>query len=91
MLAAGRKLVGLAQRRTRHGALVQCGLLLRWKPAPLLAALDADPHDPEVARAAVGLRELSDVGQAQVIDAVEARLSGAGTRLPPPSPMPEVV
>lgn len=58
VLAGGRKLVGLAQRRRRHGALVQCGLLLRWDPGPLLSALGADPDDPEVCRAAVGLEEL---------------------------------
>jgi lipoate-protein ligase A len=57
--AGGRKLVGLSQRRRRHGALVQCGLLRRWRPGPLLAALGAEPDDPEVARAAVGLDELA--------------------------------
>ena len=56
--AAGRKLVGLAQRRRRHGALVACGLLRRWRPAPLLAAFAGEPDDPEVAAAAVGLDEL---------------------------------
>jgi len=29
---AGRKVVGLAQRRTRAGALFQCAALLRWDP-----------------------------------------------------------
>lgn len=58
--AGGRKLVGLAQRRRRPGALVQCGLLRRWRPARLLAALGADPGDPDVARTAVGLDELLD-------------------------------
>lgn len=54
-----RKLVGLAQRRRRHAALVQCGLLRRWRPQQLLAALGADADDPEIAHAAVGLAELS--------------------------------
>lgn len=58
--AGGRKLVGLAQRRRRQGALVQCGLLRRWRPARLLAALGADPDDPEVAASAVGLDDLLD-------------------------------
>lgn len=53
-----RKLVGLAQRRRRHAALVQCGLLRRWRPHHLLAALGADPDDPEIVHAAVGLAEL---------------------------------
>lgn len=56
--AGGRKLVGLAQRRRRGGVLVQCGLLRRWRPAPLLAALGADPDDRQVADAAVGLDDL---------------------------------
>lgn len=54
----GRKLVGLAQRRRRVGALVQCGLVRRWRPGRLLSALGADPDDAEITRAAVGLDEL---------------------------------
>lgn len=53
-----RKLVGLAQRRRRHGAMVQCGLLYRWGPRTLLAGLGADPTDVEIGRAAVGLAEI---------------------------------
>jgi lipoate-protein ligase A len=34
-----RKLVGIAQRRTRAGALFQCAVNLRWDPAPLVRAL----------------------------------------------------
>lgn len=58
VLHTGRKLVGLSQRRRRSGALVQCGMLWSWRPTPLLTALGADPHDPEVHGAAVGLRDL---------------------------------
>lgn len=49
----GRKVVGIAQRRTRGAARFQCALLLRWDPAPLLdvLALGAD----ERAQAAVDL------------------------------------
>ncbi len=36
---AGRKVVGISQRRTREGALFQCGALLAWEPARLCAAL----------------------------------------------------
>lgn len=53
-----RKLVGLAQRRRRHATMVQCGLLRRWRPQQLLAALGADPQDPEIQAAAVGLDEV---------------------------------
>jgi lipoate---protein ligase len=75
---AGRKLVGLSQRRRRWGALVQCGLLRSWQPAPLLAALGASPDDADITCRAVGLDELvrpappDDV----VMAAVEARLAG---------------
>lgn len=56
--SGGRKLLGLAQRRRRPGALIQCGLLRRWNPAPILAALGASPDDPEIEAAAVGLDDL---------------------------------
>lgn len=47
----GRKIVGLSQRRTRHGALFQCAVPMSWDPRPLLAAL-ALPGDER--RAAAG-------------------------------------
>lgn len=58
--SGGRKLVGLAQRRRRQGAVVACGVLLRWRPGPLLQAFGADPTDREIAAAAVGLADLLD-------------------------------
>lgn len=72
VLHDGRKLVGLAQRRRRHGVLVQCGLLWRWRPGPLLTAFGADPADPAVHAAAVGLRDLVDdpPGEAAIVEAV---------------------
>lgn len=79
----GRKLVGLAQRRRRPGALVQCGLLRRWRPSPLLAALGGDPDDAEVHEAAIGLDEtpagkVSDEEVvARVTDVLRARLDGS--------------
>lgn len=83
VLAGGRKLVGLAQRRRRQGALVQCGLLRRWRPAALLSALGAAPDDPEVADAAVGLDDLgrADLDDRAVISAVSSALL-AGYRCP---------
>lgn len=77
VLSGGRKLVGLAQRRRRQGALVQCGLLRRWTPGPLLAALGADPDDPEVAGAAVGLDDLglAGIGDEAVVAAVSTALA----------------
>lgn len=76
----GRKLVGLAQRRRRPGALVQCGLLRRWSPGALLAALGGDPDDAEVHAAAVGLDETAagnvsdEEVVARVVTALRARL-----------------
>lgn len=77
VLAGGRKLVGLAQRRRRPGALVQCGMLRRWHPRDLLAALGADPGDEEIARAAVGIEELGhgDLDDQTIIDAVSRVVS----------------
>lgn len=48
---AGRKAVGIAQRRTRDGALFQCAAPLAWDPAPLLVALALGPADREAAAA----------------------------------------
>ena len=53
----GAKLVGVAQRRTRIGALFQCAVLLEWEPDSLLDALGR-PAIGEVSGLAVGLRRL---------------------------------
>lgn len=58
--STGRKIVGLAQRRRRTGALLQCGLLRRWQPELLLAALGAAPHDEQIAAAAAGIDDFLD-------------------------------
>jgi lipoate-protein ligase A len=51
----GVKAVGLAQRRTRHGARFQTAVNLAWDPAPLLGLLALDPA--ERARASADLRD----------------------------------
>ena len=56
----GRKLVGVSQRRTRHGARFQCLVLRHWDPRPLLdlLALDAGERGQaaaELATVAAGL------------------------------------
>jgi lipoate---protein ligase len=78
VLVAGRKVVGLAQRRRRPGALVQCGLLRRWNPAALLAAFGGDPDDAEVLHGAAGLDDLLDDApdDVAVMAAVERMLTG---------------
>lgn len=84
VLAGGRKVVGLAQRRRRPGALVQCGLLRRWEPARLLASLGADPGDRDILERAVGLDELLQPAPSDetVIAAVERHLEGYIERQP---------
>ena len=73
--SAGRKIVGLSQRRRRHGALLQCGLLRRWSPAPLVEALGATVDD-DVVNAAIGIDEFLDHPPTddQIATAVEAAL-----------------
>jgi lipoate-protein ligase A len=41
----GRKVVGISQRRTRHGSLFQCACLMRWEPAALLGLLRLAPAE----------------------------------------------
>lgn len=74
--AMGRKLVGLSQRRRRQGALIQCGILRRWKPSPLIEALGVEPARAAIERAAVGLEDLigNGVSDASIIRAVRAHL-----------------
>lgn len=78
VVAGGRKLVGLSQRRRAPGALVQCGLLRRWRPGPLLEALGADPDDAEIRDAAVGLDDLvaDPPDDAAIMAAVRRRVVG---------------
>lgn len=55
----GRKAVGIAQRRTRHGALFQCAVHRMWDPDPLVAALGLPPGAAdELRQAAVGIPDL---------------------------------
>jgi len=59
VLAAGRKIVGISQRRQRAGARFQCAVLHRWDPSPLVSVLAIPDHDrarlrSDVADVAVG-------------------------------------
>ena len=38
----GKKVVGISQRRTRAGALLQCGVVRQWAPSAFLSHLDLD-------------------------------------------------
>ena len=42
--ATGAKLLGIAQRRTRAGARMQCAVPLRWDPSAMAALLEVDPR-----------------------------------------------
>src|SRR5207253_4747496 len=59
----GRKVVGLAQRRTRAGALFQCAALLRWDAEEMARLLDLDAAtelEPIAAALPVGRSDLED-------------------------------
>jgi lipoate---protein ligase len=62
----GRKVVGLAQRRTRAGSLFQCAALLRWEPRAIVELLGLD-------REALGELE----GAAAALDVTAADLEAA--------------
>ncbi len=66
----GRKVVGLAQRRSRAGAWFHGACVLRWDPGPLLDALALDPDERAAAR--VGL----DASATGVLDALGPDVSG---------------
>jgi lipoate-protein ligase A len=55
--AEGRKVVGIAQRRTRAGAWFHSACVLRWAPDPLLDVLDLP--DAEQAAARTGLEAVA--------------------------------
>jgi lipoate-protein ligase A len=61
------KVVGISQRRTRHGALFQCSVPVVWDPAALLDVLTLTPTDRRAAvadlrGAAVGLGPDAELG-----------------------------
>ncbi len=71
VLFGSRKLVGVAQRRTRSGALFQCAVPLRWRPADLASVLALS----EVSRAALA-EDLADAAST-ITPAVAATLPAA--------------
>ncbi len=81
--AAGAKVVGLSQRRTREAALFQCGVLLRWDPREAVAALavDRDAAAGALQGVAVGLDTLigRPVEEREVEAAFEQAVDAAAT------------
>lgn len=77
VLAEGRKLVGLAQWRSRQGALVHGCAYRRWDPTPLLQLLsltstDRDAWQDSILAGAVGWEELGarTFGAEALVDAL---------------------
>lgn len=73
VLVAGRKAVGVAQRRTRHGARFQVAALLRWDPVGLVGVLALDDREraaAELADVAVGLPVAEDALVSALLDAL---------------------
>lgn len=77
VLLGTRKVVGMSQRRTRAGALFQCGALLEWSFDPMLFSVAHWPGvpDAQVLEAGVGLRSI--LGPSATAAAVEEALIGA--------------
>jgi len=74
----GAKVVGISQRRTRAGSLFQCGVLVAWRPRPLLDVL-ALADDDRVA-ATAGIEHVAagaGVDTARLVAAFEAALHDA--------------
>ncbi|HWH34897.1 MAG TPA: hypothetical protein VNT56_06195 [Acidimicrobiales bacterium] len=75
LVAAGRKLVGISQRRSRAGARFQCVLHRRWDPQGILSLLALEHGDRS--RAAVELTGVAagvDRPPSEVVDALVAHL-----------------
>ena len=73
--AAGLKVVGISQRRTRHGALFQCGCVLEWAPQRLLGLLALTPDERSAALSALGEAALgAGVEGAEVLESALASL-----------------
>jgi len=71
----GRKVVGVAQRRTRAGARFQCALHRSWRPGPLLALLHLDGGSAALAAAELaGVADGLDRPFDDVVDALLAQL-----------------
>ena len=67
VMIGDRKVVGIAQRRTRDAALFQCAALIEWEPSPLADVLQVPLAD--VRECGIGLGSLAGVGPAVVEEA----------------------
>lgn len=76
---AGRKVVGLSQRRTRAGSLFQCLALLEWDPAAVVGLLALAPDKAAAALADVAGRA-AGVGAGRGQNLLDAFLAELGAR-----------
>jgi lipoate-protein ligase A len=73
VLVDGAKLVGISQRRTRHGSRFQCMAHVRWSPEVLVGLLaDPRPAPEELPAVAVVTREVADALPGEVARALSA-------------------
>lgn len=72
----GRKVVGMAQHRTRHGALFQCAVPLEWQPARLLDVLALSGEERAAARAELSeaVQPVTGAGAAELEEALVGHL-----------------
>ena len=84
--AGPRKVVGMAQRRTRTGALFQCAVPLTWQPGRLLDVLALGPEERSAAEAEMlgAAAAVPGVGVDEVEEAFVRHLAGPAARRPPP-------
>lgn len=80
---AGRKVVGVAQRRTRTRTLIQIGVVLRWDPGRLLDALGVDDEELR-AQARSAASGLLDAPGDDTPSARRAVLEAVLAAVPPP-------
>jgi lipoate-protein ligase A len=68
---AGRKVVGISQRRTRRAARFQCAAALAWDPAALVALLSPPrPTAADLADVAAGVPVAADVLASALVGAL---------------------
>jgi lipoate-protein ligase A len=74
------KVVGMSQRRTRHGVLFQCVALLGWDPRPMLAALALSPQQRTLAESELQHRATPIQTTPAILEAAFAAALLAGDR-----------
>lgn len=69
VMVEGRKVVGMAQRRSRHGALFQCAVPLAWEPLRLLEVLALSGEERREAAAVLDESVVALDGSADDVEA----------------------